>query len=227
MSHKELQELKEKDALMPLLKELQIPSYVPSDKPDARISYDGKEIGIEVVGYHRSEANMKASSALNESLKKYEKILNDRGERGKQVTVMVDEDQAVFYKKSDEELLFREIGDSIRGRNIDAFRRYVLFADADSILPPNDPCVVLRSGIAFCQHTSIEKLQVLITKKEKLLQQYKIMSQNQSIKEYWLVIHLSQDEYDYFEGQQIPPMDSEYSRIYLTHSTDGVLLIKS
>lgn len=224
MTHKKTQEMKEKDALMPLLKELQISSYVCSDKPDARISYEGKEVGVEVVGYHRSEANMKANSALNESLKKYEKIINNRGERGKQITVMMDEDIAVSYRKSDEDLLFREIENSIKG--IDEFRRYILFADADLILPPNDNCVVLRSGIAFCQHISVKKLQELIAKKELLLHQYREISQNKSISEYWLVIYLNQYEYDYFVGQPLPTIESEYSRIYLTHLTDGVVRVK-
>lgn len=225
MTHKELQNLEEQVAMKPLLKELHIDDVSYSDKPDARVSYEGKMIGIEVVGYHRSEVNMGASSALNDSLKKYENIINARGERGKQISVMIDEEQAVFYTKSDEEQLFREIENSRNG--IDDFSRYVLFADSDPILPPNDKCFVARCGIAFCQNVSVEKLQSIITKKESRLQQYKMLSKNQDLNEYWLVIYVNQHEYDYFQGQQLPKIESVFNRIYLTHSSDGVLLIKS
>lgn len=225
MTHQELQRLEEINALKPLLKELQINDVVYSDKPDARFSYGGKEIGVEIVGYHRSEANMQASSALDESLKKYEDIINERGERGKQISVMMDEEQAVFYTKSDEEQLFKEIENSING--IDDFSRYVLFADADAILPPNEPCFVARCGIALCQNVSAEKLQTIVTKKELRLQQYKGLSENQTLSEYWLIIYVNQQEYDYIQGQKISKIESDYSRIYLTHSSDGVLLIKS
>lgn len=225
MTHKELQTLEEKDALKPLLNELHIDNVLYSDKPDARIYYEGEMIGIEIVGYHRNEANKEASSALDDSLKKYERIINERGERGKQISVMIDEEQAVFYKKSDEEQLFREIENSING--VDDFSRYVLFADADPILPPKDECFVARCGIAVCQNVSIEKLQKIIAKKELRLQQYKKLSQNKELSEYWLVVYVNQNEYDYFQGQQLPKMKSVFNRIYLTHSSDGVLLIKS
>lgn len=225
MTHKEIQELEEKDALKPLLKELQIPSYGCSDKPDARISYEGKEIGIEIVGYHKSEEYKKASSALDDSLKKYEIIVNERGERGKQISVMMNEEQTIFYSKSDEKQLFKEIENSIN--HIDAFSQYVLFADSDSILPPNEKCEVMRCGIALCEHLDIGQLQTFISKKELKLKEYKVLQKNRDIDEYWLVIYVNQQEYDYFEGQQLPPIESEYRRIYLTHSTDGVLLIKS
>lgn len=225
MTHKELQILEEKDALRPLLNELHIDDVFYSDKPDARFSYEGKLIGIEIVGYHRSEANMKAISALDDSLKKFENIVNERSERGKQISVMVDEEQAVFYTKSDEENLFREIDNSING--INDYNQYVLFADADSILPPNEKCLVVRCGIAFCQNVSAEKLKIIISKKESRLQQYKMLSQNQTINEYWLVVYVNRYEYDYFQGQRLPKIESVFNRIYLTHSNDGVLLIKS
>ncbi len=225
MTHKEIQELEEKDALKPLLKELQIPSYVCSDKPDARISYEGKVIGIEVVGYHRSEEYMKASSALDDSLKKYENIINERGERGKQISVMMDEEQTVHYTKSDEKQLYNEIENSING--VDEFFQYILFADADPILPPNENCEVMRCGIAFCEHLSTDQILAVIDKKGLKLRKYKGLTKNRDIDEYWLVIYVNQHEYDYFEGQQLPSIESEYRRIYLTHSTDGVLLIKS
>ena len=225
MTHKELQNLEEEVALRPLLKELHIVDVNYSDKPDACISYEGKKIGNEVVSYHRSEANMGAISALNDSLKKYENIINLRGERGKQITVMIDEEQAISYTKSDEEQLFKDIENSINGEEISS--QYVLFADSDPILPPNEKCFVARGGIAICQEVSIDKLQGIIDKKDVRLQQYKSLSNNQALNEYWLVIYVNQHEYDYFKGLQLPKMRSQFNRIYLTHSSDGVLLIKS
>ena len=224
MTHKELQELEERDALKPLLKELQVESFVSSDKPDARIHFDNKTLGIEVSGYHRSEDYKKASSALDDSLKKYESIINKRGERGKQISVMMDEEQTVHYTKSDENQLFNEIENSING--VDEFFQYILFADADPILPPNENCEVVRCGIAFCEHLNTDQLQAVIDKKELKLRKYKGLPKNRDIDEYWLIIYVNQHEYDYFQGQQLPHFESEYSRIYLTHSNDGILPIK-
>lgn len=225
MTHYELQKLEERDALKPLLKVFQVESVAYSEKPDTRISYDGKTIGIEVVGYHRSQEYKEASSALNKSLKKYEKIINERGLRGKQISVMIDEEQTVHYSKSDESQLFNEIESSIKC--IDYNLHYVLFADADPILPPNEKCEVMRCGISFCEHISIDQLQKVIGKKELKLIEYKALPKNRDIDDYWLVIYVNQHEYDYFKGQQLPKVESEYSRIYLTHSTDGVLPIKA
>ena len=225
MKHSEVQKMEERDSLMPLLKELQVKCVVYSEKPDARIPYDHKVIGIEIIGYHRSEDNMKAYSALDESLNKYEKIINERGERGKQITVFLNGEQVVFYNKTEEPKLFEDIEKSIN--NIDIYNRYLLYADADPILPPNDMCVVCKGGIGICEYVSIEKLKELINKKDLRLQQYKELPQNRYIDEYWLVIYVNKYEYDYFRGIQMPFLKTDYSRVYLTHSEDGVALIKS
>lgn len=225
MTHKESQRLEEMDALKPLLNELHVSSVDYSEEPDARIPYNGKIIGVEVVGYHKSEDVMKAYSAFQKSLKKYEEMINERGLKGMQITVMVSNEQIIFYNRSDENELFKELDSSIN--HSDEIFNYILFADADPILSPNDKCEVHSGGIGVVNLVSVDVLNKLIAKKELRLQHYKELSINKTINEYWLVIFVNQYEYDYFKGQQLPKVESEYSRIYLTHSTDGVLPIKA
>ena len=225
MTHKESQRLEEIDALKPLLNELHVSSVDYSEEPDARIPYNGKTVGIEVVGYHKSEDVMKAYSAFQKSLKKYEEMINEGGVRGMQITVMVSNEQIIFYNRSDEKELFKELDSSINHSN--EFFNYILFADADPILPPNAKCEVHSGGIGFVNLLSVDVLKKIVAKKDLRFQQYTKLKQNQDLSEYWLVIYVNQHEYDYFQGQQIPKIESKYDRIYLTHSNDGVLLIKS
>ena len=224
MTHKESQILEEKDALRPLLNELQINCVEHSDEPDARISYEGKLIGIEVVSYHKSEAVMKAYSAFKKSLKKYEGLINDKGLRGHQITVMVEPEQVIHYSKSDEDILFKELNESIKkGYGV---YKFFLFADADPILPPDAKCEVHCGDIGIINPLNIDKLKEIIAKKDLKIQHYKGLSSNSSIDEYWLVIYVNREEYNHFKGLQMPTINSDYSRIYLTHPYDGALQIK-
>ena len=225
MTHQEQKKIEEKIALEILFKELQIKDYIQSESPDTHICYDGKQIGVEVTGYHRDEDNKAADAALDNSLKKYEALINERGDRGKEISVLIDDEQAIYYTSEKEEsTLFEAIDHKLNGK--DVFNPYVMDVVIRQLLP-NEECVILRDGVASCEEVEIDLLNKLIAKKENKLQGYKKRPQNSSLEEYWLLIHINCYEYDYFEKTPFQlTKETAYNRIYLTHLVDGVLRIK-
>ena len=222
MTHQEQQEMEEKNVMEILLNELQVKGFEKSERPDARICYDGKQIGVEIVSYHRSK--VKRMHALNKSLEKYEALINERNERGKEISVLIDDEQAIYYTSEEERTLFEAIDHKLNGK--DVFNPYVMGVIIRQ-LSPNEGCVILRDGVASCEEVEIDLLNKLIAKKEDKLQGYKKRPQNNSLEEYWLLIHIDCYEYDYFEGTPFQlTKETTYNRIYLTHLVDGVLRIK-
>ena len=204
---------------------LHIDTFVESEEPDARIVYDGKQIGVEVVGYHRSKTIVESLSALEKSLQKYEDRVNEKGERGKQISILISAQQAAHYNKNiHEDLLFEEISDCLNGVD----RSYVFIDDvtADAILPLEDKCIVVYGSYGECHEIDTCKIKEIIHNKNEKLIRYKEKADNQDIDEYWLLIYVNYNEYDYFKKYVPYQIESDYTRIYLANLTDGVLRIK-
>lgn len=224
MTHVERQKSEEKTAMEILLAELHANGFEKSESPDARICYNGKQIGIEVVGYHRDKDNKEANATLDKSLEKYGKAINERGERGIEISVLIDDEQAPNYTSAEEKHLFEAIENRRNGN--DVFNQYVMGITIRQT-SPDERCSVLRDGGATCEEVDVELVNKLIAKKEKKLQGYKKLPQNNFLEEYWLIIYVDCFEYDYFERISFQlPKETAYNRIYLTHLTDGVLRIK-
>ena len=216
--HIDWQKYSERFALNILTDELRIPceNILESESPDFIFNYEGKQIGAEVVEYHRNPKETEARKAYQKSIDKY------KGKKGKLTTVTVfDEIVTTFNGKKSEKQLSDEIDNLLKDQFYDA--QFVQSADewefdSDSELP------ISICSIGVSQHVNPNILKQIIKNKEKKLIAYEEM--HKYIDEFWLIVYVNVYEYDYFERMEIPMISSSFNRIYLTHISDGVLRIK-
>lgn len=217
MSHRDAQKYEERFAINILTDELKIPRdcLLESESPDFIFQYDGKQIGAEVVEYHRNPKETEAHEAFQRAIDKY------KVKPGKLASVTVfAEDIAAFNRKKSEAQLLEGIDNLLKDQDYES--QYVQSAeewdfDADSELP------VSVCTIGVCELVKADVLEQLIRNKEKKLTEYK--HSQEDIDEYWLIVYVDQYKYDYFEKMEKPTISSLYNRIYLTHLVDGVLRI--
>ena len=166
-SNKYWQKYSERYALNILTDELKIPRYriVESESPDFLFEYEGKQIGAEVVGYHRNPKETEARKA-------YQKVIdNYQGEKGKLTSIIVfDENVSVFNRKEGEKQLQDEIDGLLANPDYDT--QYLQSADkwdfdTESELP------VSVCSVGVCQHVKTEILEQTIKNKENKLTLYK------------------------------------------------------
>ena len=205
-------------ALNILTDELKIPrdNISDSESPDFIFEYEGKNIGAEVVEYHKNPKITEARKAFQKAIDKY------RSKTGKLTSVIVfPENVATFNGKKSEEELLKDIDNLLIDQDFES--HHVQSADEwDCDSESNLPVSVCSIGI--CQHVKVDVLEQTIRNKEQKLTEYK--SSHRDIDEYWLIVYVDRYEYDYFDKMDTPEIDSTYNRIYLTHLTDGVLRIK-
>ena len=218
MTNRDWQKYGERFALNILTDNLKIPreNICDSESPDFLFEYEGKNIGAEVVEFHKNPKATEARKAYQKAIDKY------RSKAGKLTSVIVfPENVAAFNGKKSEEELLEDIDNLLIDQDYDS--RHIQSADewdcdAESELP------VSVCSIGECQHVKVDILEQTIRKKEKKLTEYK--NSNRDIDEYWLIVYVDQYENDYIEKMEMPKIDSTYNRIYLTHLVDGVLRIK-
>ncbi|MBR1447504.1 MAG: hypothetical protein IJ588_02005 [Prevotella sp.] len=208
----------ERFALNILTDELRIPrdSIIESESPDFIFNYEGKQIGAEIVEYHRNSKETEARNAYQKAIDRY------KGKKGKLTSVIVfDENVTAFNRKKSEEQLLDEIDNLLTDEYYDA--QHLQSADEWEIDSESEfPTSVCSIGVS--QHVNTEILEQTIRKKEKKLSLYKNL--HKSIDEYWLIVYVNMYEYDYFENMEKPEISSSYDRIYLTHIVDRTLRIK-
>ena len=218
MTNKDWQKYSERFALNILTDELKIPrdSINESESPDFIFKYEGKNIGAEVVEYHKDPKATEARKAFQKAIDKY------RSKTGKLTSVIVfPENVATFNGKKSEEELLKDIDNLLIDQDFES--HHVQSADEWDCDSESDlPVSVCTIGI--CQHVQVDILEQTIRNKEKKLTEYK--NSHRDIDEYWLIVYVDRYEYDYFENMVMPKMDSAYNRIYLTHLEDGVMRIK-
>lgn len=218
MTNQEWQKYGERFALNILTDELKIPrdSILESESPDFIFKYEGKQIGAEIVEYHRSPQETEARKAYQKAIDKY------KGEKGKLTSIIVfDENVRAFNGKKSEEQLLDEIDNLLTDQDNEA--QHLESADewdfdSESELP------VSVCSIGVCQHVNAKILEQTIRNKEKKLSLYKNL--HKDIDEFWLIVYVNMYEYDYFENMEKPMISTSYNRIYLTHIQDKVLRIK-
>ena len=216
--HIDWQKYSERFALSILTDELRIPceKIIESESPDFIFNYEGKQIGAEVVEYHRNPKETEARKAYQKSIDNY------KGRKGKLTSVTVfDDNITTFNRKQSEKQLSDEIDILLKDESYDA--QLVQSADewdfdSDSELP------ISVCSIGVCQHVKPYILEQTIRNKEKKLIAYK--EKHKDIDDFWLIVYVNMYEYDYFENMERPAICTSYDRIYLTHLTDKVLRIK-
>ena len=208
----------ERFALNILTDELKIPrdSIIESESPDFIFKYEGKQIGAEVVEYHRSPKETEARKAYQKAIDKY------KGKAGKLTSVIVfDENVRAFNRKKSENQLLDEIDNLLEDQYYEA--QHLQSADeweldSESELP------VSVCSIGVCQHVNAKILEQIIRNKEKKLTTYKNL--HKDVDEFWLIVYVNMYEYDYFKNMEKPIISTSYTSIYLTHMQDRVLRIK-
>ena len=109
--HIDWQKYSERFALNILTDELKIPreNILESESPDFIFNYEGKQIGAEVVEYHRNPKETEARKAYQKSIDKY------KGKKGKLTTVTVfDEIVTTFNGKKSEKQLSDALTDEFK-----------------------------------------------------------------------------------------------------------------
>jgi hypothetical protein len=218
MTNNDLQKYGERYALNILTDELKIPrdSIIESESPDFIFIYEGKQIGAEVVEYHRNPKETEARKAYQKAIDKY------KGKTGKLTSVIVfDENVRAFNRKKSEEQLLDEIDNLLTDQYYDA--QHLQSADEWEIDSESELPVSVCS-IGVCQHVNAEILEQTIRNKEKKLTMYKNL--HKDINEFWLIVYVNIYEYDYFENMKTPMISTSYNRVYLTHTQDRVFRIK-
>ena len=217
-SNKDWQKYSERYALSILTDELKIPRnrIIESESPDFLFEFEGKQIGAEIVEYHKSPKETEARNA-------YKRVIdNYKGEKGKLTSIIVfDENVSTFNRKDGEKQLQDEIDGLLTNPDYDA--QYLQSADKwDFDLESELPVSVCSVGV--CQHVKTEILEQIIRNKEEKLTSYKNL--HNELDEFWLIVYVDMYEYDYFENMKKPIIATLFDRIYLTHTADRVLRVK-
>lgn len=217
-SNKDWQKYSERYALSILTDELKIPRnrIIESESPDFLFEFEGKQIGAEIVEYHKSPKETEARNA-------YKRVIdNYKGEKGKLTSIIVfDENVSTFNRKDGEKQLQDKIDGLLTNPDYDA--QYLQSADKwDFDLESELPVSVCSVGV--CQHVKTEILEQIIRNKEEKLTSYKNL--HNELDEFWLIVYVDMYEYDYFENMKKPIIATLFDRIYLTHTADRVLRVK-
>lgn len=218
ITNKEWQKYGERYALNILTDELKIPrdSIVESESPDFMFKYEGKQIGAEIVEYHRDPKETEARKAYQKAINKY------KGKKGMLTSIMIfDENVRAFNRMKSENQLLDEIDNLLEDQYYEA--QHLQSADEWKLDSESELPVSICS-IGVCNHVIPEILEQTIRKKESKLTLYQKLHKN--IDEYWLIVYVNMHEYDYFKNMETPIISTLYNRIYLTHTQDGILRIK-
>lgn len=228
IDHQDRQKAFEKYAFNPILNLLGLDiSCVNFDeeRPDIRLQYNDRQIGIEVIDCYPSKFDIATEAAVNNLYEEIEDRLTNKGLVG---------DYHLCLKKSIyntrisriKEVLISEIERTIRGGDIpttsyiDCVEKCVTSIHTDKLkIHPYER--YMRMMLT----PPIEDIKRCISKKEVLLSEYK--ENNPDIDEFWLVIYVPTNE-NYYSITGMASLDSvstEYKRIYVSDYLQRARLI--
>jgi len=227
----EIKHIDELDKASRIIKEL---GYEPDetmcdDRPDICLpSKDNRLIGIEVVAYstHRYEESENALyKILNEYIvEKLDKKSNKRYEMGVSFTGLGIPTN-INYKKVKEQI-FKEIetlmlfpDSQFEGKYIESITAFENPGVEHSFIGPD----------TIVEYDDLDEKTLLdcINSKEQKLKGYRVMEENKTIKEYYLVIFFPTNEHAEVRGYKLPnSFETKYDRIYLVDSFNYINRIK-
>lgn len=222
------------------------------DKPDFRLCYKGKRIGLETtrcyppdVKSHQNkyEIGDKGVKSILERYKRY-KI-----ERHEWVTLFISFRNGIYYtfrdtslKRKDIDRIENEVIEEIEtrlreghystpktcdNRITELYHMDYKYTRIISMDEPQEGKVILGSGgeAIPVRTIEIESLKKAIFDKERKLVKYKQMEQNKDIDEYWLCINLPVPSQRFFYDLEPFEIQSGYSRIYVTQFTSALRIV--
>lgn len=215
-------------AAMPILDDLRIPLrdviYKGQEEPDIIISnYQGKRIGVEVIGSHpltietKGKLNLcQRKNYLRELVKKYKEQLYEKGDKCNWLSV--DFKPKAYWDWENDDIILEEIDDCINGR-LRKHWIYIYNASKKDIKEENtDYISITESNIGVgAKFLWVEEC---VKKKEERLRVYKTLVKNKDIDEYWLVVNFIYAlEVDLKRTEQFK-VDTNYDRVYLVQYGD-------
>lgn len=213
-----------------LLRELSIKDedVTDSDPPDFIVKYDGRKIGLEVVGCHSLEIEsngrlnrQKTDDFLHDLLKEYEKDIRDQGESNCVISVSFDERiyQVRKLKKVKDEIIDEIKGrrEYLKGREWNDCK-YVHSVDEYKLTV--DYLEVNRWEAFWAIPANPENILKCIEQKERLLPQYYERNKDRGIDEFWLVIDFVYDDPSDISNVVVPNIQTGFERVYLVKYGD-------
>lgn len=221
LNRSEFTKRKEESSIHSIVKHLGIASedIMIDESPDVIIkNYEGKIIGLENTEYHSKKRIAETDSRLWKICKEYAQILMNRGEGGFQINVFFS-DEVYSLKKINSETIIEELeycrSNKIRkehGRKYIQSIFYMWYLPKDKVVVAPIKAKIVETNLDY----SIVKS--LVDKKERKLQDYKLLEKNESIDEYWLNIYIPFREFTMYNQDDTFTVESSYDRIYLTTS---------
>lgn len=205
-------------AIDPILNELGIcrENIVANDRPDIILQYDGRKIGIEVMGCHPSSIlNGAERSFMSNSRCEYD-IISKYKKRfaanhpNTMLSVRPFIEILCGVKRINENAVFEEIDARLRNER----RKYNYIESADISCNSNDYYTMVYGGII--EPIDEKYVRYCIDEKEQKLISYKKEPKNADISEYWLVIGFNEENLWRIDQLKMDEPITEYSRVYLT-----------
>lgn len=216
-------EIKHQDELYkaaPIIKEL---GYTPNinmcgDKPDLVLpSIENRRIGIEVVKYstHRYE---ESENALYKIFNEYiEERLDKNSDKRYEIGVLFDNLDIpvnINYQKIKEQI-FNEIDSFFFPQPKPVERHYIIDITAMENPGVSHSFITCDTVVVYEELNEMNLLDC-IKGKEKKLKGYKMLEENSTIGEYYLVVFFPINEHAELRGYTLPEeFNTEYDRIYL------------
>lgn len=191
--------------------------------PDLKLSLkDGRTIGVEIMAYTHAD-NHKTNNAITTLCEAYCEHLAEITENHYSVFIIfsrLNYPTQIRLKQHSKEI-FQEIDSFMPGHTPYACRKYIEYAYFQFA---NDLPNFAGSAIAI-EYKDIDeqKLSNQLQKKEKKLELYKSLPQNESLDEYWLTLYCDIKEHVIAESLgKHKRLMSQYDRIYATDLTNCV-----
>lgn len=179
-------------------------------------SIQDRQIGIEVTVYIRNDL-AKNEDSLYKILRQYTKRLDKKTDKRYYIDVdfPYGEKPTDIHFNSVKEKIFNEIDSFIFPNDIKTTLKYIEDASVTEIPGMKESYAGLGAQVYVYGETNEQLLLDCIRKKEKKLKVYKSLSQNQTIKEYYLVIYASILEHPEVRDYSLPEdFKSDFDRIY-------------
>lgn len=233
----------ERSYIQPLFDYLKINegSIIETESPDFIILYNGQKVGIELVTICPSskfDSKGRSLSVLSkqkrkDALKYYEKLLAERNEN---ILIDVQFKRVAFWNTERKHIFIKQVADEIEHlRNVYTDKFFagevissgkdenIKFVESIQVVLDNtpEPHVISPSLEYLNKITQDDFNQCLRGKLEKLFR-YKLLKENESVQEYWLVIAIHYNEpYEFWTVPYELPLNNGYKRIYLIQY-DGI-----
>lgn len=209
------------------------------ERPDFKFYYGNKAIGIEVVGIEDGNRNA-VEKCVQDITDTFENYLNERGYHNVLCNIILSDNLYLQDK-------IRNIKTQILGEFESYFERIItcsrcmntLLTEVPSCFIPkynfldvmslcwvekyNIPTQVLLDQCVECRPVTIAEINRCVAIKDKKLQEYKLLSNNKDIKEYWLAISLP---WYRCSGSDYHIINNDYDHVYLIDGLDGPILLK-